>query len=476
MKGSTAQGILKELEQTELRVFLASLEPRTNGAILRDISILLLSISEVNEREVSQTLGLAKGQYYKRINELGNLLLAFDPDGFGHREGERAYRMALRLLMGGSFEAAIEVLELGLEFAATYEEFDLEVRLAELSAMLPAGMQVPDLQATSYLELRENLNQYQRLSMEVEALGKLPDASLKRTTALAFLQRETLQDPTSALSRKARFYFLKSRSACNGHLRNYSAAIEDVEEAVELLKAHRQLFPNFEYLISREYTVLQLLLQASKQPDRGANARKAVEALRLTSKRARIELEYSNFPTAFAIAIDRGDFGMAVQAVSEFQHFVQDTGPSVQGSYFTTNLYWCLSIGLLTREEAIWIWAFRSISAYSKTEFRPRYYPLYRFLEVIRAIDILEWEEAIRLSKNLRISSTTEEVTGLREVLNILSRVITRWQASSSKAQPTLTPSERESLEEVLSGSDLPDFFDLLRWFESREAGRPVLS
>ena len=27
---------------------------------------------------------MAKGQYYKRINELGNLLLAFDLDGFGH--------------------------------------------------------------------------------------------------------------------------------------------------------------------------------------------------------------------------------------------------------------------------------------------------------------------------------------------------------------------------------------------------------
>lgn len=475
MKGSTAQGILKELEQTELRAFLASIEARPNGVVLRKLCNLLLSIGDVNERDVSEALGLAKGQYYKRINELGNLLLAFDPDGLGHREGEQACRMAMRLLMGASFDAAIEVLELGIDFARTQEEFDLGVRLTEMSGMLPPGMTVPSLKTVDFLKLRENHNQFQRLFMEAEDLGKMPDASLKRSAALSLVQRDIFQQQSSAFSTKALYYFLKSRSTCNAHLRNYSAAIQDVEDSAKLLQENSHLFPNYEFLMARELTVLQILLQVSKQGARAASIRSELDNLNLKTKRARIEVAFSDFPTKFAVAIDQGSGQLATAAIRDFQTFIQEANGSLQGLYYTTNLYWCLTIGLLLQNDHIWTWAYRSISAYSKADFRPRYYPLYRFLEIVRAIDLAEWDEAMRLLKNLKISSLVEEVAGFREILPIVSRLITRWQSSPTQMQPDLTPSESETLVEALSRSDLPDYFDLLRWFEAKKAGRPVL-
>jgi hypothetical protein len=197
--------------------------------------------------------------------------------------------------------------------------------------------------------------------------------------------------------------------------------------------------------------------------------------MKLKGIRAKQERDYFNFPASIAAAIQFGNSEDAAKAIESFLQLLEERGTSFAPTYVTENLYCCLCGAIAIRSNEAWKRVLRQLSRFGKPDFRPKFYPMFRFLEVIHAIESRDWEDALRLIRNLRSSNGLEEVQGIREVLTFLATTISKWSHATGNDLFRLDNQSREQLLQITDGIDLVDYFELPIWLEAMQRDCPMM-
>jgi hypothetical protein len=475
MKGSTAQVLLKSLKskrQAELFSFL-SLEP--NGKKLVKLCKQLIEVEATSENELMSALKLTKGMFYHWMDVLSTVLVAF----FGGKEDptqlEATLHLATKLVSTLEYDAALDLIRAGLKSAEQIEDFNMVIRFWDATEPIIPAPKVEGMERATARKLLQNLLCYEDLLADLQEVAKMPNAIERRKAVAALQASDLLQTPATALSKRALYFYWKVKKLCHEHLREYLQAIPCEEMLLAHVVAHAWMFTDHEYHIARETSALAVLFRLSRQDERFREVSAGFEKMNFKSSRAEQERDFLRFPISIAWALQFGKVEELKLSIEAFLTLLATQGSTFAHSYITENLYACLYGALALKDKALWVKVMYQLSHFGKPDFKPKYWPMYRFLEVIHTIEDKDWEDATRLIKNLKGSVGLDELQGMREVLLFLSGAITRLSVGKQEGKWPIEQHLRDELLKATNGLDIVDYFDLPVWLEALERECPMI-
>jgi tetratricopeptide (TPR) repeat protein len=471
VKGSTAQVILKTLKGNRLKAFLEQLSAEANGKLLVEICNNLLAANEVSETDMRERSNLTKGKYYYCIELIGIQLLSFLHGKKIKIQLEETYLQAQDFMVAAETDAAIDLIKTGIKAALPTEEFEIIVRLIDLLDLSRNQETIDLMDALDAHEQLGNLNEYMSMLAKLRHISNERNAVKRRTSILEILQSHLLQAPTKAKSRRALFHYWKAKEVCYSNLREYDSGIACQEALLAHIEAYPWICIEYECTVAKETRILVELLRLAGKNEKLHRLRSEFDTMKLKNPVAIQERDFLQFPISIAAPIQFGNTEEAIQAISAFLTTFETNHTYLAPTYITENLYCCLYGAIATNDEPLKIKTSFHLSHFGKSDFKPKYFPLYRFLEIIMAIEAWEWEDATRLLKNLKTSGGLEEVFGLRDTLGFMMTMVKKWSNVDARKAFLLDDDSRIELSRITDGQDIIDFFDLPAWFKSKEKG-----
>jgi hypothetical protein len=468
VKGSTAAAIIRAHKKKRFEGLTAQLATEPNGDVLVKMCRFLHSTISFSETDLLVHLGLSKGQYYHYLELLGSFLVQQVEGKKEAMQMEGTLQLARDLVFASEFEPAIDLIRSGIRAATQVEDFNLILQFWELVEAIIPQPKIEGMDAKTARLLRNNLNAYDDLSAELhEAAGEY-NAAQRKILIESVGQSQLLSHESQALSIRALCLFWKIKSTCLIHLRRYLDAIP----ALEVLLSHVSSLPwavvDQEYVLAKETKTLIQLLQLTKQEERLRSVSEAFDQITFRNYRAEQERTFLRFPTSFGIAIDYGDQGAAMRAYDEFQQLIDRYSERFDATFVTENLYYCAYAMLAVREIDAMSKTLKQLRKFGKPDFKPRYFTLTRFLEIIFSIENEDWEEAMRLIKNLRAGNGFLELPGLKESVTYLSKICLLRQTNQTASIANTAASEFQTLQEALKNQDFLDY--LISLFGSKHS------
>lgn len=471
MKGSTAQVILKNLQGKRLKGILAQLQCEAKGDVLVKLSLYLRDAIELSESDILSHFNFTKGQYYHNLELIGSHLTAYLAGKKEEVQFEQTFQLARELVFAVEYEAALDLIKWGMKAAMQNENFNLLINFLDLVEPMIPQPKIEGMDRMTATELRDNLNGYDSLLTRLEKISKEPNAAHRKQLVKEIQASELLRTAEMALSKRASYMYWKVKETCHTLLREYNHSIPCQEKVLDFIKAYPGFLQDAEYSLAKETSILGVLMRLTKQSERLRQLTTEFDLMKFKSPRAEQERDFFHYPISIAGPLDVGDSIAATSAIRSFLEIFKSRGHSFTPTYATINLYWCLVASFATQDNGLWIACLRLIHSFSKTDFQPKYYSMFRFLEIIHAIDARDWDNALRLIKNLKAGNGPEEFQGMREVLGLLGRLATKCQQDQVETSTLLDPSTKAELAQITQGIDLIDYFDLLAWFEAQEKG-----
>jgi hypothetical protein len=475
VKGSTAAAIIRTLKKKRFEGMLAQLATESNGSALVKMCRFWHSSTQYSESALLLQLDLTKGQYYHYVEVIGSFLLQQVEGKKEAMQLEGTLQMARNLVFASEFEPAIDLIKAGIREASQVEDFNLVLNFWELVEAIIPQPKIEGMDAKTARQLRNNLNAYDDLLADFQEAAGEYDAAKRKDLIESIFQSPRLVIESQALSKRALYLFLKIKSSCLIHLRQYHLGIPILEH----LLGHVSFFPwtvvDQEYITAKETKTLIQLLQLTKQFERLRSKIDSFNDVSFRNYRAEQERTFLRFPTSFGMAIDVGDQEAVLRAYHEFQQLIDSYAERFDAPFVTENLYYCAYAMLTVREIDAMGKVLKLLRAYGKPNFKPRYFTLTRFLEILFFIEIEDWEEALRLIKNLRAGNGFLELPGLKEAITFLARVCLMSQSNQADEIINSVTIDFKSLKEALMGQDFLDYFDFLVWIEARELGGSMI-
>lgn len=463
--------MIKSLPQKRFEGFLCLLAQEQHGAVLAELARHLRETQGVSETEINQRFSLGRSQFRQRMEAMGKSLLSCRGDVLS----DSLYQVAKDLFDAVQYDAATDLIKAGLKAAVDIEDFPLVIRFLEVMDSMPTPPIIETMTAAEARRLRNNLNAYDDLWALFLVHIQQTNVLLKRKALAKMMEDRLLQDPSHALSQRAVYYYWKIRASCYIHMREHLKALA-CEEA---LLAHLETFPwvclDFEYNKAKETNILGQLLRATGQKVRFEALNAAFERMIFKSLRAAQERAFLRFPASIAFALEQGERQNMIDAIHEFLALHEARKIPFASPYITENLCFCLYGALADKNHGLWIKVSQHLNGFGKPEFKPKYYALFCFLQVIRALEAHDWEEAIRRVKNFRASSAIEEFQGMREVVGFLSATIGLWSQDAGANRFRFDETATAKLYAAIQDVELLDYFDLPAWMEAWEKGCPMI-
>ncbi len=266
-------------------------------------------------------------------------------------------------------------------------------------------------------------------------------------------------------------HFWKVKETCYSHLREYKKAAFCQEALLTNIETHPWTCLDFEYDLAKHTSILAQLLRLSNDEAGFHHVSQRFEGLVFRSPRAEQERTFFHFPASIALAIQLGTSEEARLSINSFLDILEAKRASFTPTYITENLYCCLYGAIALQESSLRVKVLHQFRDFGKPDFKLKFYPMFRFLEVIHMIESRELEDAFRLIKNLRKSNGLEELQGMREVLVFLSDHLLIWSRKAPNVALKLDSISFDHLERIIHGTDLVDYFDLPAWFEAMRQG-----
>jgi hypothetical protein len=471
---STAQILLKTLDNKQAVTFLALLKLEADGKLLVKLSKYLRANEDIVESELPEKLTVGRNQFYRVLGVLGTALVSFLEGKSDALQLEGLFHVAKRLVCAVENEAAVDLIRIGIKAAGQVEEFHLVVRFWELVAALRTKPKIDGMDIASARKLRDNFNAYDSLLGKLEEVAQDRNNVHRKANIVSIQASDLLKAPEMALSKRATYYYWRLKALIHSLQRQYRDSIYCRENLLNLSREHPWIFHDPEYVLAKELSGFLQLLRLTND-SRYQNESLAFEGLEFRSIRAIQERDFFHFPASIAYPIQFGRTNEAISSIKAFLVLLAKRGSSFDSTYVSENLYICLYGAIATKQHDIYVSVSYHLQGYRKPDFKPKYYTMLRFIEIVKAMEMREWEDANRFIKNLRSSNGVDDLEGMREVLSFMSKRIVDW--SQRKLEDTFKNDAWavQELLQITNGLDLLDYFDLPAWFEAMEKGCPMM-
>lgn len=476
MKAGTVRSIIKSLQGGRLDAFLSQVGSLSDGKRLLKICRFIHASTDYSEAEVIRECGISRGTYLHALGTIGEALILFI-----NKDGKVAFLgqcvdFARSLIAALDYEAATDLLRSGMREAAAIEEFDYIQRFWKIADSIDPSPDLGELTAEKADNLQENLKGYERLLRLYQRVRGIPNVLEKRTAMKELIRHPLLKSEGTALSHRATYYFLKVKSAILAHLRQYGLALRFQTDLVAHLQAHPWISEIEGLALVQELGYLARYHYLTG--DHEQYHRMAQQIHDLSFKNPRVEIQRIRFlyPVRIGIAIEAGSDSETAASINSFLAIREPWGALMGSHLLTRNLYTCFYGAIAMGSPELRRTLNRLLSRHRKSDFEPQYYTMYRLLEVINAIEDLDWDDARRLITNRTKRPEEEVVPKAAEAFRFLAYLITVMEPLSSSRQFNLPAELHQLLAALIHGSIFSDYFDLEVWVQSRERGCSMLS
>lgn len=472
MKGSTVRTLLKGLRGKRLDGFLAHLKQHSNGHSLAAVAAFLHGSSNPTDLEVMQRFGLSKGQYFHWLEAIGDQSVEFIAGKGPSALKGRTYDIARTLIDDGENDAATDFIRLAIKEAASFEDFDTVLRFWQLAASIQPRPVIDAMSEGEAKTLRKNLIAYEELMDDFQAARKIVNAEHRFSVIRQLLASELLCSESMPLSARARYFFLKLNTA---HLliRDFQQGFAHQSRLVSFLESNSSVIPSHEWELVRELCILAWICGVLKLEDVYQETIDRIFGLNLKTAKAEKERASFVFPTRIGKGVRDGNQQLVYETVESFLGLF-DSSKSLDSRTATTCLYWCLYGAIASKDLGLRRKVIRHLSQFSKADFDSQFYSMYRFLEVIVALEDSDFEQALRYLKNRLRRQSIEEISGMKGVLSFLVHLVSRWEADP-RSRRQMKPEVIETVVSLTTSSMVLDYFDLAVWLDSQRMGCSML-
>ena len=464
------------MTEHKLQAYFASLQNEATGDELVAICQYMLAHGTSSESDILSHFRYTRGQYTPKFAAICQRLITFlvaDRDGFRTRH---ALQFASDLADAGDVEGSIDIIRSTLRQAAQVEDLELMVGLCDILSRFHESF-IPD--SIDQIDIRakhRNLSTYTHLFFQLRRVAQTMNPVASRQAIQVTLAEPVMAGPEQALTKKALFFYWQTYALIHSVRRNHQEAITCLETTLTILRDHPWIDKDPEYAIAKQMKLLAEQYRVTGQIEKYHQIRTDLDATTLNSFAAQQERIYLRFPfDIFASNCISADAVATIANCRDFLQLLRKGGHSYPATFVTENLYLCLHAAVTIKSAGLWEDVASLLSQFPKTDFRLLFYPMYRFLEVIHAIDIEDWDEAYRLAKNLRKSDATKSVQGMNEALAYLLPPVYAKLMSASASFEGMLSAGWDSARVAILGSALCEYFDLTVWYEATASGCPMI-
>lgn len=479
LRARTAQYIIRSLHDDQWNAYLESLACVPSGAELLDLSLVFREAVKPTDVEVMRRLDITRGQYSHRLRLIARQLAACFTRGRDSVSLMQDVEFARNLLKRAQYAPAADVIRMGIRLAEGIEEFDAAVRFWELTYQFPRPPKIDYMDEGTARSLHDNLTALSNLLYRLQSAARNRNAHRRREIAMEALGLPLLSSPKQALSRRATYFYWRCRVFAHVILLDYAQALPCQEAILSFVKENEWMFHDQEYELAKETKVLATLLRPLGMEQAYQRIYAAFLAQPLKSQRAMQERVFLRFPFSIAMAIETGNLNAGIAEVEDFLELYAKSADFYAATFLTDNLYLCLYCSIAARRPDLRVRVSYLLSRHSKPDFPAKFFPMYRFLDIVRAIEEHELDDARRLILNYRKTSGMVEVQGMAELVQFLHEVVAGWMAvedsTGKEAALLLSEAQRTRLQSMMKGSDVNDHFDMIVWFESLEKDCPMM-
>jgi hypothetical protein len=468
VKAHIVQDILKNLPHKEQEEFLTLIANAPEGPHLVKISKFLIKNKGYSENEAMGTLKLTKWQKNHLMEHLGAQLTSF----LGNRGHEAnlalTFQLAHRLVFNNQFDAATAVIRPAFKLATEIEHYQTVISLWDLVAAIEPRPEIDAMTRGQAVRHLADIAELESLALSLQESRVEPTFAAKTIAVQKIMEAAHQRASVRDLAPKAKFLFLKLLSSCHLHLQEYNEAIGIQDALLQHLLVHPWVSLEHDYTIAKETRILSQFQWLAGKAELSRRTGEALWAMSLGNLRAEHEKVYQQFPFTIGICLQIGERKEGQEAVQRFMNMLETKGYDFTPTFVSENLYYCTYFYLATRQFDAAVKLLSKMRKFGKPDFKPGLHSMAKFLEVILAIDIADWEDAARLIKNLKGSKILLELPGYKQAVHFLGNAINQWSLSSMVNVTSSLKQQEVSLRKELTGLDFLNYFELFTWLESK--------
>jgi hypothetical protein len=472
VKGSLVHAIIASLDEKSRRKFLASRSANKDGEQLSQLFRLLAKQAQYSEAELLGGTGQTKRVKNLQIEQLGQELVAFLGEGKPDVLVHQIIATAPYVIEHRLERQAIELVEWGISVAESSENYHAVQALWRLAELFPEPR--PHFRGMTYehaLACAGNLVTYRQLEVRLRQTPSIPDLEERNAVLQEIESSPLLESPGMALSYEARLLYWHIKAICKYLTKNHEGAIAPQTNLVAALAERSESDLDLGRRWIRECSTLAVLYGTVGN----FNAAKQLwdEIWDFPTSQFILECEKTKqiYPTKIAAGIDFGDAAFADKTAREVQRLINDRPELFPPGLLCKALYYCASFYLAVSRVDEASRTVAKLRIIPRMSFPPVIYSMTKLLEITLEIEQGNYDDAIRLIKNLRMSKHDRTLAGISEAINLLSG------AASFLADPqnntkklTNNVSLRQQLSEI-KGQPVLDFFDFSLWVEAHARG-----
>ncbi len=469
MRGVVIQKIVKSLSASELHGLRNSLSFAGNKIRFTSLLEFLLN-STYSEEGAILRLGVSKRTKNFVIAEFGSLLIHFLGGNSPSFPVESSLEIAMRLANEMEIEAVQVLVKPILRTATQREEYAVAIRCLDILKM--ANVQPPKDAiryevATRQLMIFSILNNTLSNVWKARSIG----AAKEKNERLTQLRNESLSVYSgNRLGHQSQIVFLRIQAIIDSVLRDTDTWISSQEALVAQLKASKEGLKNPEFEIAKESRILIQMYWQSGAIDKFKEFSVAFEREHLVGKASQFERIILQFPFLFGAAIDSGNRELGIQAYEKFCLYLNEGRFEGKDHFTTWNLYWCSYFLLTANRKGEALKVSLLMKKFPRKGTLKNVGIMSRFLEIVLAIEFEEFDDAMRLLKNIKRSAKSIDLGGLPEGISILKDMISAFELKES-----LLFLQKDEIWASIRDTEFSKYFELEVWFLAKIRGCSML-
>ncbi len=476
MKGGTIKQILSTMNAGELSGFLAQLKTLPKGKVLCRICQILMGHDDILESKLSRVAKISSKNKSAYLIELGGLLTSYLASFGSRRDGLGSFETARRLIFIGAEDVAFEILKNAFSIAEKSEDFPF---IIELNSLIEVAYSKPSFSYMSRSTAESRLASQIEIGKLFEDLKKLRNlhSGEKREKTILGIRNKALAiyQSEGRLGKMSVFRFLKLQVLAEFMLGNIEASVRSQEAALAFVESEASVFIDNEYFIAKEIKYLSYLYWRIKAFAEFQEVSNRLYQMSFSSKRAEFEKVHQQFPFLIGVAIETGNLLSGVEACNRLIGYVNKGAFAGKEGLLAESLY-CASYFHFSSQNAVQVSrTLASIAKIPKAAFPNKFFVLCRVIEICFCIEEKDYEDSLRLIKNLRKSKKTECFPFFNNCINFLKLAL-----KTSEIDGSITGWEKLQL--IFSSGDSPleslefnKYFDFGVWIQSKIETRPMI-
>jgi DNA-binding HxlR family transcriptional regulator len=467
MRKKDLEKLLLCLTEEERENVKTALKTHNKGKSLTQIFVTILDAGQIDSKKLAAKYNTSTRTISRTLNELENIVIVSVGSSPAEPTMEMHIKAALELTLRMHFEPAIAIIRRVFAKAKAIEEFNTIFVLYELSEMIFTPFDLGQPTLDEVVALQYNLWTYEQLKVRMKAVLKAELSAEDAKERLSeIIQHPLMDDETSAISFRAkatynwlllRYYF---------HLGEMANGLPVQKRLIEILNENEWLRVDKDFFLIKENEVLAGLYFKNDQDSKGFET--IFQTGIQPTEKTLVEVNKLSqlFPLKTGIAMRKGDMENGLRSIAEFDvqferlkgHFSPNF--IYRNQYF--NAYFYFASASYEKASLILVQYFSKC----KTEIPPLFWPMAKVLEIFNMYSQGESDTAIRLVKNIRMSSHYDESPFFLIATGLVSRLCNYLKPDHPKILRKFY-FESKSLENDAISFRFFQYFDISAWIRS---------